>query len=457
MMTTHTTINPTTGSEIATYDLLTAAAIEAALVRAEAAYREHRALSLTDRAERLTRTADLLEADQRRYASLMTCEMGKPIQQALAEVEKCAWVCRYYAEHGETFLADEEREAGAGRRSFVAYQPVGPVLAVMPWNYPFWQVFRFAAPALMAGNVGLLKHAKNVIGCGNAIEEVFREAGFVEGAFQHLPVETDAVAGIIADRRVRAVTLTGSEGAGAAVARAAGNALKPTVLELGGSDAFIVLADADLDRALDIGVTARTQNNGQSCIAAKRFILEAPVAETFTEGLAERMAALTVGDPKDPSTDVGPLAREDLRNEVHDQVRRAVDDGAEILTGGTIPKEKGFFYPPTVLGGVTEGTVAFDEEIFGPVASVIVAEDADDAVRLANASRFGLGGAVFTEDRAQGERVARAMESGACFINQMTKSHPNLPFGGVKDSGYGRELSRQGIRAFVNAKTIWMD
>jgi len=373
----------------------------------------------------------------------------------VAEAEKCAWVCRYYSEHAQAFLADEPRETEAAQ-SFVAYQPLGPVLAIMPWNFPYWQVFRFAVPAVMAGNVGLLKHAKNVLACGEAIAGLFREAGFEEGVLQDLAIETNRVEGIIKDPRVRAVTLTGSEGAGRAVGKAAGEALKPVVLELGGSDAFIVLADADLERAVEIGVQARVQNNGESCIAAKRFILEKPIAKTFTSRLVATMEALEMGDPMDEATDIGPLARADLRDEVHDQVLRAVKDGAEILCGGAIPGGPGFFYPPTVLANVLEGSVAFEEEIFGPVASLIVAEDANDAVRLANASRFGLGGAVFTEDRNKGEAIARRLDVGCAFVNEMVKSHPNLPFGGVKDSGHGRELARHGMMEFVNAKTIWI-
>lgn len=456
-MATFTTINPAAGTPLETYELLGEVEIENALTRAERAFQSHRKAPFKERAERMHRAAELLEERKQRYAELMTREMGKPLNQAVAEVEKCAWVCRYYADHTEEFLADEGRESAASIRSFVAYQPLGAVLAVMPWNFPFWQVFRFAAPALMAGNVGLLKHAKNVLGSGEAIEEVLRDAGFDGGEFQHLKVETSAVAGVIEDPRVRAVTLTGSEGAGSAVATTAGKALKPSVLELGGSDAFIVLADADLDRALELGLASRTRNNGESCIAAKRFILEKPIAEEFTRRFVEQMESLEMGDPVNPETDIGPLAREDLRDEVHDQVQRAVADGAEVLAGGEIPENDGFFYPATVLAGVTEGSVAFEEEIFAPVASVIVAEDADDAVRLANASRFGLGGAVFTQDLEKGERVARQLDCGSAFVNQLTQSHPNLPFGGIKDSGYGRELSRQGIQAFVNAKTVWID
>ena len=455
-MSTYTTINPATGKPLRTFDLLSDDEIEGTLVVASKAFLSHRESAITARAGKMLRLAELLEKNKQHHANLMTQEMGKPIRQAVAEAEKCAWVCRYYAENAETFLADEVRETEAAR-SFVAYQPLGPVLAVMPWNFPYWQVFRFAAPAVMAGNVGLLKHAKNVLGCGEALAGLFNEAGFEEGVFQHLPIETGRVDSVIRDARVRAVTLTGSESAGRAVGRAAGEALKPSVLELGGADAFIVLADADLDKAVETGVRARVQNNGESCIAAKRFILEKPIAEAFSKRFVAAMDRLEIGDPADDATDVGPLARADLREEVHDQVLRAVRSGAEVLCGGVLPDGTGFYYPPTVLGNVREGSVAFQEEIFGPVASLSVAEDPDDAIRLANASRFGLGGAVFTEDRKKGEAIARRMESGCAFVNEMTKSHPNLPFGGVKDSGHGRELARNGMLEFVNAKTIWID
>ncbi len=451
-----TTVNPATGAEIETYEPLTASALDAALNRAVDAFEAHRRTSFAERASAMRRLADRLERDKDAHGRLMTREMGKPLAQAVAEAEKCAWVCRYYAEHAERFLADEARETEAGR-SFVAYEPLGPVLAIMPWNFPYWQVFRFAAPTVMAGGVGLLKHATSVLGCGDAIADLFREAGFAEGVFQHVVIDHDQTAEVVADARVRAVTLTGSDRAGRTVGKLAGEALKPSLLELGGSDAFVVLADADLDAAVETGVTARVQNNGQSCIAAKRFILERPIADEYTRRFVERMEALTVGDPMDEGSDVGPLAREDLRDDIQDQVDRAVADGAEVLCGGAIPDGDGFYYPPTVLGGVEEGSTAFEEEIFGPVASMIVAEDADDAVRLANATRFGLGGSVWTQDRARGERLAREIRSGAVFVNEMTKSHPNLPFGGIGDSGYGRELGRPGIRAFVNQKTIWID
>ena len=451
-----TTRDPATGEAIETYDRLTDGELDAALGRAAAAFETHRQTSFAERAQVLRRVAERLEADAHTHGALMTREMGKPLAQAVAEAKKCAWVCRYYADHAEGFLQDEPRETEA-TRSVVAYEPLGPVLAVMPWNFPYWQTFRFAAPTLMAGGVGLLKHADNVLGCARAIADLFREAGFDEGVFQTLTIDHDATARVIVDGRVRAVTLTGSDRAGRSVGGQAGQALKPSLLELGGSDAFVVLADADLDRAVEVGVASRTQNNGQSCIAAKRFILEAPVADEYTARFVERMEALTVGDPTEPDTDLGPLARGDLRETVHDQVERAVAAGAEVLCGGTVPDGPGFYYPPTVLGGVEEGSPAFDEEIFGPVASLVAAQDEADAVRLANATRFGLGGSVWTEDRERGERVARRLRSGAVFVNEMTKSHPNLPFGGVGDSGYGRELGRPGIRAFVNAKTIWLE
>ncbi len=450
-----TTVNPATEAEIATYDRLSAAGLDAALGRAADAFEAHRQTTFADRAVAMRRLAGLLDDQKDDLGRLMTTEMGKPLGQAVAEAEKCAWVCRYYAEHAERFLADELRETEA-TRSFVAYLPLGPVLAIMPWNFPFWQAFRFAAPTVMAGGVGLLKHAEAVLGCGDRMAALFREAGFADGVFQHVILDHDQTATAIADDRVRAVTLTGSEQAGRIVAQQAGAALKPSVLELGGTDAFVVLADADLDRAVETGVRARTQNNGQSCIAAKRFILERPIAAEYTRRFVERMEALTVGDPT-TDVDLGPLARADLRETVQDQVDRAVADGAEVLCGGAIPDGTGFYYPPTVLGGVARGTVAFEEEIFGPVASLTVADDAEDAVRLANATRFGLGGSVWTRDPERGEHVARQIRSGAVFVNEMTKSHPNLPFGGIGASGYGRELGRPGIRAFVNAKTIWVE
>ena len=449
------TVNPATEKEITTYDLLAEADIQSRLARAEAAFERHRQTDVRERSEKMLRAADLLEQRARNLGETMTREMGKSIGQAEAEAKKCAWVCRYYAEHAARFLEPEVVETDA-QKSYVAFQPLGPVLAVMPWNFPFWQVFRFAAPALMAGNVGLLKHASNVFGCALAIEDVLREAGFDQDEFQTLLVSSDQVEGIISDVRVKAATLTGSERAGRAVGGAAGKAIKPSVLELGGSDPFIVLADADLEKAVETGVQARMQNNAQSCIAAKRFIVEESVLKAFTERFVDEMEKLTIGDPMDEATDVGPMARGDLRDEVHEQVQRSLEDGARLLTGGEKLDRTGYYYRPTVLADVRPGMVAFEEEIFGPVASVIAARDADHAVELANQSPFGLGGAVFTEDRARGESVALRLDVGCAFVNGMVKSDPRLPFGGVKASGYGRELSHFGLREFVNVKTVWI-
>ena len=450
-------VNPATEERVATYERHDDDEVSRRISRAWDAFGVQKATTFEGRAEKMNRMADLLEEQSAELGALMTREMGKPVTQAKAEAEKCAWVCRYYADHAEDFMADEMAETDA-KRSFVSYEPIGPVLAVMPWNFPFWQVYRFAAPALMAGNVGLLKHASNVTGCALKIEELFAEAGFDRGEFQALLISSDKVGDVIADDRIRGTTLTGSEGAGRAVGRQSGEAIKPNVLELGGSDPFIVLADADLEKAVEVGITSRMQNNSQSCIAAKRFIVEEAVLDDFTERFVAGIEALKVGDPMDEDTDVGPMARGDLRDEVHDQVERAIDDGAELQTGGEkLSDRDGFFYAPTVLTNVKAGSVAFDEEIFGPVASITPARDVDHAVELANQSKFGLGGAVFTEDRAKGEDVARRLEVGCAFVNEMVKSDPRLPFGGVKASGYGRELGRFGLREFCNIKTIWVE
>ena len=451
-----TSTNPATGEQIEQYSLHASDEVEKRLDRAASGFAVNRDRSPAERAERLRQAADLLEENAQAHGKLMTREMGKPIAQARAEAEKCAWVCRYYADHGADFLADEPVDTDA-TKSYVAYEPLGPILAVMPWNFPFWQLFRFGAPALMAGNSVLLKHASSVTGCAQAIAEVFREAGFADHELQVLQVDDETVGNVIEDPRVRGATLTGSVGAGEAVARRAGAHVKPTVLELGGSDPFIVCADADLEKAASVGCTARMQNNGQSCIAAKRFIVERPVLDDFTERFVEHVEALTIGDPTASRTDIGPMAREDLREGVHDQVERAVDEGAVILTGGHTLEQDGYFYAPTVLAQVEPGTVAFEEEIFGPVASIVAADDAQHAVALANDTRFGLGSSIFTEDVENGERMARQLEVGCAFVNEMTKSDPRLPFGGVKDSGYGRELSHHGIREFVNVKTVWIE
>jgi succinate-semialdehyde dehydrogenase / glutarate-semialdehyde dehydrogenase len=449
-------INPYDGTVLDQYTPLNTSEIDARLEASWRAYEQHRSSTFEDRARRMRTCADLLEARAGELGALMTREMGKPIAQARAEAKKCGLVCRYYAEHAESFLADEPVQTDASR-SYVAYQPLGPILAVMPWNFPFWQVFRFAAPALMAGNVALLKHASNVTGCAVAIEEILREAGFDGDEFQTLIIGSDAVGEIIADRRIRAVTLTGSEGAGMAVGAAASKAIKPSVLELGGSDPFIVLEDADIDLAVSTAVRARMQNNGQSCIAAKRFIIEDAVYDRFLNRFVAEVERLNVGDPLEEETEIGPIARADLRDEIHDQVERSLDSGARLMTGGRKIDRAGYFYAPTVLADVAPGSVAFAEEIFGPVAAVIRAKDETHAVALANDTSFGLGGAVFTADTAKGERVARELEVGCAFVNAMVKSDPRLPFGGVKRSGYGRELARFGIREFVNVKTVWID
>lgn len=450
------TVNPATGEELESYQEFSQEEIDRSLDRAVASFERHRKTPFSERSRKMIRAAEILEKEARALGEIMTREMGKPVKQAEAEARKCALGCRYYAENAEGFLMPELVRTDA-RKSYVAFQPLGPVLAVMPWNFPFWQVVRFAAPALMAGNVALLKHASSVTGCALALEDVFRRAGFDADEFQSLVVSARAVQGIIDDPRVKAATLTGSIGAGRSVGSEAGERIKPSVLELGGSDPFIVLADADLDRAVATGVQSRMQNNAQSCIAAKRFIVEAPVAEEFTRRYVTKMESLTIGDPMDETTDVGPLARADLRDDVHDQVERCLEQGARLLTGGRKLDGEGYFYAPTVLGDVQPGMVAFEEEIFGPVASITVARDADHAVELANQTVFGLGGAVFTEDRARGEEVALRLEVGSAFVNGMVRSDPRLPFGGVKESGYGRELSHYGIREFVNIKTVWIE
>jgi succinate-semialdehyde dehydrogenase/glutarate-semialdehyde dehydrogenase len=379
--------------------------------------------------------------------------MGKPLAQGEAEAEKCATVCDYYAEHAEAFLEQQPRDLD-GTAGFVRFDPIGPVLAIMPWNFPFWQVFRFAAPALAAGNVGLLKHASNVTRCALLIEDVFRDAGFPEGVFRTLILRNAAVADVIADDRVRAVTLTGSERAGSEVAQHAGQHLKKTVLELGGSDAFIVLADADLARAARTAADARLINSGQSCIAAKRFIVVNAVADRFEERFVAEMRSRIMGDPLAAGTDVGPQARVDLRTALHRQVQHSVRRGARLATGGAIPAGVGAFYPPTVLLDVRPGMPAFDEEVFGPAAAVIRARDEADAIRLANASPYGLGASVWTEDRARGRRIAAELDVGCVFVNALVRSDPRLPFGGVKRSGYGRELAEFGLREFVNIKSV---
>jgi succinate-semialdehyde dehydrogenase/glutarate-semialdehyde dehydrogenase len=449
-------INPATGERIGETSALTDAALEQAVEQANRRAADWARSTHGERSALLEALARELEADRDRLAGLITEEMGKLAREARAEIEKCAKVCRYYAEHAERFLADEVIDTDA-RRSLVAYQPLGVVLAVMPWNFPFWQVLRFAAPAVAAGNVGLLKHASNVMRCSAEIGELFERAGAPPGLFTHLPIESGRVGRLIEDRRVRAVTLTGSEPAGRAVAESAGRVLKKSVLELGGSDPFVVLDDADLDTTVDKAIASRFMNAGQSCIAAKRFIVVESIADAFEQRLVEAAAALTPGDPSDESTGLAPMARNDLRDEIDAQVQDAVSHGARLLTGGELLDGPGFFYSATVLSGITADMRAYREELFGPAASVLRAADEDEAVALANDTDFGLGGSVWTGDRQRGERVARRLECGCAFVNELVKSDPRVPFGGVKNSGYGRELSHHGIHEFVNAKTIWIE
>ena len=449
------TINPTTGETVKTFDELTAAEIEAKLALAARTFRTHRKTPFANRARWMTRAAEILESEKNELGRLMTIEMGKPVKAAISEAEKCAWVCRYYADNAQRHLADQVVGTNA-RRSFISFQPLGPVLAVMPWNFPFWQVFRFAAPALMAGNVGLLKHASNVPQCALAIEDIFRRAGFPEGAFQTLLIGSDKVERILQDERVVAATLTGSEPAGASVASIAGKQIKKTVLELGGSDPFIVMPSANLKEAIATAVKARTINNGQSCIAAKRFIIAADIYEEFERGFVEQMKSLVVGDPLEEKTDIGPLATPQIVNDLEKQVEQAVASGARVLTGGKRIHGPGNFYEPTVLVDLDPSTPVSCEETFGPVAVLFRVNNIDEAIRLANATPFGLGSSAWTNDANEQQQFIDELAAGSVFINGMVASDPRLPFGGVKHSGYGRELAEFGIREFVNLKTVWI-
>lgn len=449
------TTNPADGSSREIIAALDAAGLEAALAQAAAAAPRWREQPLEVRCMLMRRAAAVLRERSEEFARLMTLEMGKPIGESRAEIEKSALGCEYYAAHGPAFLADEMIATDAGR-SLVACQPLGTVLAIMPWNFPFWQVFRFAAPALVAGNTGLLKHASNVPQCALAIETVFAAAGFPEGVFRTLMIPSGRVAAVIEDPRVHAVTLTGSEPAGRQVAATAGAALKKTVLELGGSDPFIVLADADLDLAVENAVASRFLNTGQSCIAAKRFIVVPEIADAFAARFRAAAEALPVGDPLDETSRMGPMARHDLREELHVQVTDSIAQGAVALTGCAPLPGPGAFYPPSILDRVAPGIRAYREELFGPVASIIRARDEADAVRIANDTDFGLGGSVWTRDVVRGERIARQLQCGSAFVNGLVKSDPRLPFGGVKHSGYGRELSHHGMHEFLNAQTVWI-
>ncbi len=448
-------LNPTTGEVIRQFEPHTNDEVRQILGAVDAAYLVWKETTFAERGDRMRALAEQLRNKRWAFARMMADEMGKPVTGGLAEIEKCAQVCEFYADRAEGFLSDELLESDAGK-SYVCYRPLGIVLAVMPWNFPFWQVLRFAAPALMAGNVGVLKHASNVPHCALAIEDLFVEAGFPENVFRTLLIGASQVDPVIEDPRVKAVTLTGSENAGRRVAAKAGEMLKKTVMELGGSDPYVVLEDADLDAAVETAVIARTINSGQSCIAAKRFIVVNSVYEQFLQAFVDRMAALKMGDPLDETVQVGPQARQDLRDELHGQVMASIEKGATLALGGTIPEGSGSFYPPTVLTGVKPGMPAYDEELFGPVASVIRVADETEALQVANDTLYGLGGSVWTCDPARGERFAGQIESGAVFVNGMTKSDPRLPFGGIKLSGFGRELSWHGIREFVNAQTVWV-
>jgi succinate-semialdehyde dehydrogenase/glutarate-semialdehyde dehydrogenase len=452
------TINPTTGETLKTYDPLSDDALEDKIARASAAFASYRLTPVEQRVGWLRAAADVLDADNGAVAELMTTEMGKTLASAKAEASKCATGLRYYAEHGPAFLEPEPKDAGAvgAQDAFVVYQPLGVVLAVMPWNFPLWQALRFAAPALLAGNVGLLKHASNVPQTALYIEELFRKAGFPADVFQTLLIGSGTIERVLRDDRVVAATLTGSAPAGQSVAAIAGDALKPTVLELGGSDPFIVMPSADLNAAAGVAVTSRNQNNGQSCIAAKRFFVHADVAEEFTRIFAEKIGALTVGDPMDADTQVGPLATESGRDDVEAYVQDAVDKGATVVVGGKRPDRPGWFYEPTLLTGITPEMKLYSEEVFGPVAALWTVDSLDEAIDIANSHPYGLGSNLWSEDEAERAQFVRDIESGMAFINGMTASYPDLPFGGVKQSGYGRELTELGMREFMNAKTVWV-
>lgn len=446
-------VNPANGTVIEEFTPHTPAQVTAAIDKADACFSDWRKTSFEHRAQLLMKAADVLEANADRYAADMTAEMGKPLGQARAEVNKCAWVCRHYAEQAATYLADEPMES-AGQKAYVRHLPLGVILAVMPWNFPFWQVFRFAAPILMAGNTGLLKHASNVFRSALNIEEVFVKAGFPEGAFQTLLISSKLVDGVIKDDRVKAVSLTGSGPAGGAVAATAGKALKPSLLELGGSDAFIVMPSADIEAALDTALKARTQNNGQSCIAAKRFFVHADVYDAFKQGFEDRFRNLKVGDPTEDGTDIGPLATPSIRDELVEQVEKSVAAGATVFKPGNALPETGNWFDPCIVIGAPKGSPSADEEMFGPVANLWKVNDLDEAIQRANDNIFGLGSVIFSHDAAEIEQAVNELEAGATFVNTMVASDPRLPFGGIKQSGYGRELAADGIKAFVNRKTV---
>ncbi len=448
-------INPATGSEIKSYQEMSITEIDEIIAKSNQAFLKWRKTEFAQRAEMMKNAAKVLREKKEELSSLMTEEMGKPILQSKSEIEKCAWVCDYYADNSENFLKDEIIKTDANK-SFVSFQPLGVVLAVMPWNFPFWQVFRFAAPNLMAGNSGVLKHSSNVSGCAIAIENVFKEAGFIDNIFRTLIVSSSNIKKVIENKNIKAVTLTGSVAAGKSIASIAGSVLKKTVLELGGSDPYIILDDADLASAADTCVTSRLINGGQSCIAAKRFIIVEKVYNEFENLFIKSMKNKKMGDPFDETNDIGPQARIDLRNELHDQVLKSISLGAKLLLGGVISDRTNAYYPPTILTNVKPGMPAYEEELFGPVASLIKVKDEKEAIKVANDSIFGLGAAIFTSDKAKGEMIAKEqLDAGCCFVNEFVKSDPRLPFGGIKESGYGRELSSFGIKEFVNIKTVY--
>jgi succinate-semialdehyde dehydrogenase/glutarate-semialdehyde dehydrogenase len=448
-------INPATGAVLQTFDPISEDQIDQKVATTEETFRTFRKTSFSDRSKWMLKAAEILESEKVELGKLMTTEMGKPLKAAKEEAAKCAWVCRFYAENAERFLSDEPVQTNASR-SYLHYQPLGPILAVMPWNFPFWQVFRFTAPALMAGNVALLKHASNVPRCALSIEDVIRRSGFPQGAFQTLLIGSDQVKRVLEDPRIKAATLTGSEPAGSDVARIAGKNIKKTVLELGGSDPFIVMPSADLEEAVKTAVKARCINNGQSCIAAKRFIVHQKIADEFERQFVKGMEALRIGDPMDEETDVGPLATAQLLEQLDQQVQRTVSAGARVLTGGEKLNRPGNYYAPTVLTDIPKNSPAYLEEIFGPVALLFTTENIHNAISLANDTTFGLGSAAWTKDEAEKRQFIDGIEAGAVFINGMVASDPRLPFGGVKHSGYGRELGVYGIREFVNIKTVWI-
>jgi succinate-semialdehyde dehydrogenase/glutarate-semialdehyde dehydrogenase len=449
-------INPATGEKIAEYERISVAEAKGKVAHAKKTYDSWKTTTFEERATLMHKLANVLESNKEKYAQLATEEMGKTIVQARKEMEKCILICRYYADNIGTLLGDEMVKTEAAK-SYITFQPIGVVLAIMPWNFPFYQVIRFAAPALMAGNTGVLKHASNVQGSAFALEDAFAKAGFPEGAFTNLNIAAGNVKDIIEDKNIVAVTLTGSDPAGRSVASIAGQNLKKTVLELGGSDAYVILDDADLEKATDFATLGRLQNNGQTCIAAKRFVVLDAIYDEFLELYTEKMEAAKMGAPTDESTYYGPMARVDLRDEIHEQVNKTLSQGGRLVIGGTIPEGKGAYYPATILADLEPGMEAFDNELFGPVASVIRAKDDKHAIELANNSQFGLGSGVITGNKERGERVALQLEAGSSFVNKLVVSDPRLPFGGVKNSGYGRELSGYGIREFVNVKSIWID